>query len=192
MNSTPAPRTIEVELVGGLVAELRPILPTDAPLLEEGFNDLSESSRFARFGFGIDHLTNHELRYLTDVDLVNHVAWGAIIDGNAAGISRYVVLPGEDCAEVAVTVVDRYQQRGLGRRLFDALAAVARHDVLTAFCFEVAPTNEPVRRLFRDIVGQNADTGLLHGRMPVSDLPDGDHDSEFVALIEHYRAASWS
>lgn len=187
MESSPLLETVEIKLRSGLKAEFRPILPSDAPLLVEGLAGLSESSRFARFGVGISQLSGQELRYLTEVDHRNHVAWGATINGEAAGVGRYFIIEAEDCAEVALAVVDRFQRQGLGRALFDALTAVARHDGLPGFCFEVASSNEAVKRLLRGLTGQETSSGLLHGRALVADLPTGDYDDELIALIEKYR-----
>lgn len=180
-------KTIEVELVGGAVAELRPLVPEDAPLLAEGMAALSESSRFARFGIGIDHLSNQELRYLTEVDQRKHVAWGATIGGQAAGVGRYVLIDEQGCAEVAITVVDEHQRQGLGRYLFSALAAVARADGLESFCFEVAPSNTAVMRLLRGVAERSQVSGLVHGRAPLDQIPETDRDADFIALMESYR-----
>lgn len=188
MNSTPVLPTIEVPLQGDLVAELRPVLSDDAPLIEQGLAGLSEQSRFARFGIGIDRLTNQELRYLTDVDLFNHVAWGATIEGHGAGVGRYVILEDGTSAEVALTVVDRFQRRGLGRTLFSALTAVARHDGIETFRFEVEPSNEAVKRL---VIGDDeiGASGLMEGSWEISDLPEEERESAYVELIGHYRRA---
>lgn len=177
-----------IELASGVTAELRPVLPADAPLLAEGLSSMSEESRFARFGIGTDHLTHQELRYLTDVDLVRHVAWGALIDNEAAGIGRYVMLDDRLCAEVAVTVVDRFQRMGLGRALFRALTAVARHDGIETFCFEVAPSNEAVKRILDGISTSIGPSGLMAGTLEIADLPSDRHDGELVELLESYRS----
>lgn len=179
--------TVSIALGDGLAAEVRPLLPDDASLLEEGFMHLSPSSRFARFGVGMDHLSNHELRYLTEVDQRTHVAWGATIDGEAAGVSRYLVLADGNSAEIAVTVVDRFQRRGLGRKLFQALVAIARHDGLDTFRFEVDPSNEPVRWLIRDIAGGYPEPGNSLGEVTVANLPEDALDRPLVELMEAYR-----
>lgn len=179
--------TVSVPLAEGLVAEVRPILPGDVPLLEAGFEHLSESSRFARFGMGMDHLSNQELRYLTHVDHYGHVAWGATIAGDAAGVARYLVLPDGESAEIAVTVVDSFQRLGLGRHLFQALVAIARHDGLKTFRFEVDPSNEPVRWLIRDIAGGYPEPGSSLREVSVINLPERDLDQRLVDLMNIYR-----
>jgi GNAT superfamily N-acetyltransferase len=187
MKPTPVLPTIEVALANELTAQIRPILPGDGPLLEQGLSGLSQESRFTRFGIGIERLTSQELRYLTNVDLVNHVAWGATIDAQAAGVGRYVVLEDGVSAEVAVTVVDRFQRRGLGRTLFHALTAVARKDGLETFRFEVEPSNEAVKRL---VIGDSevSPSGLFRGSVLIKDLPVDRRESAFVELINHYRS----
>lgn len=190
MDSSALPETVEIQLKSGIKAEVRPILPIDAPLIAEGLSGLSESSRFARFGVGIHSLSSQELRYLSEVDHRTHVAWGATIGGEPAGVGRYFVLPEEGCAEVALAVVDKFQRQGLGRSLFDVLTAVARHDGVLSFCFEVASSNEPVKRLLRGLTGQETSSGLLHGRAHVADLPVTPYEDEVIALLEKYRAAT--
>lgn len=187
MDSSPLPETVEIELENGTKAEVRPILPIDAPLIVEGLSGLSESSRFARFGVGIYNLSNQELKYLTEIDHRSHVAWGATIGGEPAGVGRYFVIPEEGCAEVALTVVDKFQRQGLGRTLFDILTVVARHDGVSTFCFEVASSNEPVKRLLRGLTGQETSSGLLHGRALVADLPVSEYEEELISLLEKYR-----
>lgn len=190
MDSSPLPETVEIELRTGTKAKVRPILPIDAPLIAEGLSGLSESNRFARFGVGIDSLSSQELKYLSEVDQRNHVAWGATIGGEPAGVGRYFVIPEEGCAELALTVVDKFQRQGLGRSLFDVLAAVARHDGVPSFCFEVASSNEPVQRLLRGLTGQETSSGLLHGKAHVADLPVNAYEDEVIALLEKYRAGT--
>jgi GNAT superfamily N-acetyltransferase len=187
-DNRPLP-TVSVPLADGTTAALRPIIPADAALVEQGFSELSETSRFSRFGMGLNSLSRQELAYLTDVDLVGHVAWGATIDNSAAGVGRYVVLPGGGAAEVAVTVVDRYQRLGLGTHLFQALTAVARIDGVAQFNFEIDPSNQPVQELLGQVVKEVAKSGLVHGEVPIADLPIGDRDQELVELMNGYRGS---
>lgn len=180
--------TLSLALRDGSIAELRPIMPDDRPLLAEGLSQMSVESRFARFGTGVAHLTDSELDYLTVVDQMNHVAWGATIGGSPAGVGRYIRLPEEACAEIAVTIVDEYQGRGLGRLLFDAVVASARENRIPEVCFEVQPFNEAVRGIM-----SNADLdlddidGLVEARVQVTAIPASSHDADFASLLSAYR-----
>jgi GNAT superfamily N-acetyltransferase len=190
MPETPTPGlpTIAVTLRDGSVAELRPIHPEDRSLLAEGLSLMSIESRFARFGVGVDHLTRSELDYLTNVDQVGHVAWGAAIDDEPAGVGRYVRFSDPVCADLAVAVVDRFQRRGLGRVLFEALVASARANEVAELCFAVQPFNEAVRRILDGLnVALTESGGLVQGRIEVSAVPPTDRDHQFVELLVQAR-----
>ena len=171
----------------GVLANIRPILPSDAPLLVEGLGSLSEESRFARFGIGLDHLSRSELEYLTRVDHRDHVAMGALVGDVPAGVGRYVLIPDSNCAEVALAVVDEFQGRGLGRELFEALAAIARHDGVEFFCFEVAESNDRVRQILNHLEVEIT-AGLSDGRVELAELPDLAREKQYIELIELYRS----
>lgn len=178
---------LEVTLDDGSAAELSPLLAEDRDLLAEGMTQLSPETRFTRFGQGRGDLTPKELDYLTQVDQRLHVAWGAIAEGTAAGVGRYIV-DHEGCAEMAVTVLDRFQRRGLGRALFQALVAVARADGVDSICFEALPENLVVQRIFRGIPLQlDSDQGMVTGRVAIADIPVSKREAEMVELLEELR-----
>ena len=108
-----------VELRDGSRALIRPIRPEDKWRLQEGLAQLSPHSRFLRFHAPVERLTAAQLRYLTELDGRNHVAWVALLpdapEEPGMGVARYARLADEpDVAEAAITVLDRYQGRGLG------------------------------------------------------------------------------
>ncbi len=180
--------TLTLPLRDGSFAELRPVLPDDRLLLAEGLSHMSLESRFARFGTGVAHLSDAELDYLTRVDHVNHVAWGALVDGSPAGVGRYIRLPAQDCAEVAVAVVDAYQHRGLGRLLFDAVVASARANQINEVCLAVQPFNEAVRGILSEVDLDLDDIdGLVEARVRTADIPSSAHDPGFVEILAAYR-----
>jgi GNAT superfamily N-acetyltransferase len=187
----PAPSgarpTLEVTLKDGTVAELGPLTAEDRDRVLEGLSQMSEESRFARFGSGRSSLSDSELQYLTDVDQVSHVAWGATIGGNPAGAGRYIV--GDDGeAEIAITVVDRYQGIGLGKALFDALAASARAGEVEAFRFSIEPWNQVVLRMMQGFdVRFDESEGMLTGRLEIDHVPVGIREPDYVDLLDKAR-----
>jgi GNAT superfamily N-acetyltransferase len=181
--------TISITLRDGSTAELRPIHPDDRVLLAEGLSQMSLESRFARFGTGVDHFTDAELEYLTNVDHVAHVAWGALIDGEPAGVGRYIRFSDTLCADIALTVVDKFQGRGLGRVLFDALIASARANNVEELCFEVQPFNEAVRRMLAGLAANLDESGgMVKGRFEVASVPPSDLDDRYVELLARFQA----
>lgn len=184
---------VRVVLSNGLTADVRPVIPQDRTLVEAGFDQLSMAGRIARFGMALVHLNESELRYLTDVDQVNHVAWGARVDGAPAAIARYVLVSDGSCAEVAVAVVDGYQRLGLGRALVGALVASARHNGIARFCFVVDSANRHVLRLGGDAdIDLTEEGDTIQGVISVSALPVVDRAGEYVDLLTAAQRAQSS
>jgi GNAT superfamily N-acetyltransferase len=145
-------RTTTVALQDGTRVRLRPIVPDDKARLVGAFDRLSPESRYRRFMAPIAELTEEQLAHLTELDYRDHFAWLALsLDEPGlpgVGVSRYVRTPDEpDVAEAAVTVVDDYQGRGLGRLLLEALGAVALENEIRRFRGFVLEDNRPMREL---------------------------------------------
>ena len=134
---------------------IRPVQPEDKPLREIDFAHLSDRSHYFRFLRPIARLSDWELDYLTSMHGPDHVAFGAMditAEPLPVGIGRYVRLPAEPkAAEIAVTVIDSHQKRGLGSLLIGALAASAVMNVMSAFVALVHASNTPMPRLFREL-----------------------------------------
>jgi GNAT superfamily N-acetyltransferase len=145
----------------GTIARMRLLAPEDRDILRRGFEQLSQSSRYARFMAPKQRLTDEELRYLTEVDQERHFAIGAIAeagDGHGEaiglGIARFICLPdppaGEPrVAEAAIAVADRAQRQGLGKLLFLRLIAAAAERGVNRFRCEVLCDNASMRELIR-------------------------------------------
>jgi len=98
---------------------LRPIAPDDKALLQAGVAALSPESAYGRFLTGKSSLTVGELRYLTEIDGIDHIAL-LVLDGDddLVAVGRIVKDPERpDTAELAVVVCDAWQRRGIGRTL---------------------------------------------------------------------------
>jgi len=162
----------------GSTVLIRPVRSTDAPLLADGFARLSPQSRWMRFLGTKTSLSATELRYLTDVDHYDHEAIGALsaADGRGVGIARYIRDTNDPrSAEVAVTIVDDWQGRGLGTELLARLSDRARQAGIDRFTALVSTQNDAMAGLLRTL------GACLGGRGPgtveyevASLIPPGD------------------
>lgn len=123
------PPVLRLSLADGRPVALRPVVPSDRDRLAAGFDELSVESRRLRFLGSVSTLHDAHLRYLTEVDHVDHVAWGALDltdpDAPGFGVGRFVRLaeaPGT--AEFSLTVLDSAQGLGVGQLLLAVLAVV--------------------------------------------------------------------
>jgi RimJ/RimL family protein N-acetyltransferase len=128
----------------GRVVDVRPLERSDREGLAAAVTRLSERTRYLRFATGKPRLTKRELDFLVDVDHHRHEAIVAIDPSTGRGVAvvRYVQVPGEpDVAEIAATVTDDWQGRGLGTALLAQLAARARVEGYSAFRASVLASN---------------------------------------------------
>lgn len=173
---------------GGTIT-LSPLVESDRELLEAGLEELSIESRYSRFGQGMSRLTDRELDYLSSVDQRSHVAWGAAVEGEIAGVGRYIVPAPGECAEFAITVIDAFQRRGVGLALFRALAVIARHDDVGELCFEAQEDNEAVIRIMREFdIATFAAEGTIGARLRLVDFPVDPMAAEIVEVMEEVRS----
>ena len=127
MNTSPA-LPGELTLRDGTPAMIWPLLPTDVRALREMFRRLSPESRQRRFLAPLSELDDAMIELLVgDVDGVHHIALLLTVfppDGEErpVGIARLIQDPADPAtADVAFTVADDWQGRGVGTALAEAL-----------------------------------------------------------------------
>lgn len=127
---------VESRLPDGTRALILPLLPQDREALSTGYDHLSDESRVHRFMAGVPHLTDAMLAHLVDeVDGVDHVALALVTIndddvGTPAGVARIIRYPeAPTTADVAVTVVDEWQGRGVAGVLLAELLQARPHGV---------------------------------------------------------------
>ena len=141
---------------------IRQVRGSDAPLLADGFARLSARSRQMRFLSPKHSLSAAELRFFTEVDHYDHEAIGALspADGRGVGIARYVRdVDDPEAAEIAVTIADDWQGRGLGTELLAQLSDRARQAGICRFTATVAYGNGAMAALLQNMGAELAGHG---------------------------------
>ncbi|HTP21815.1 MAG TPA: GNAT family N-acetyltransferase [Solirubrobacteraceae bacterium] len=149
---------------------------SDRELLLRGFERLSPESRYRRFLVPMAELTDEMVRYLTEVDHHDHEAMIALDEDTAEGIgvARYVRNRDRpNVAELAVTVIDDWQGRGLGTLLVEVLSARAREEGIITFSALMLARNEEMMDLLKHldavrIVDQ--ELGTIEIEVPIPDI----------------------
>lgn len=148
----PAARSKTVVLRDGSPVLIRPIQAGDGPLVADVFARLSDTSRWMQFLAAKKELSPAELRYLTEIDHRDHEALAAVdpADGRGVGIARYIRhVETPQAAEVAVTVVDDWQRRGVGTELLSRLTGRAVQEGIGRFTAVAAADNVAAIGLLR-------------------------------------------
>ena len=157
---------VEVTTSDGTPIRVRRGLRSDTAALLAGFEHLGEESRYHRFFTAMPILSNPVLDQLTDVDGPYRMAIAAFDptrdsevgtdDGYGVGVARCIPSRADQrTAELAVTVIDEYQGRGVGRVLLEALVVGALHGGLTSLYGYVMTTNAPMVHLFGRLGGRD-------------------------------------
>jgi GNAT superfamily N-acetyltransferase len=143
LRDPATPQSEELVRIGAPIAlrdgsrvRIRQLRRSDGPVLLRGFRRLSPESRYRRFLTPTPELSEGTVRYLVEIDHRNHEALMALDEqrNEGVGVARYVRDPGRpDAAEVAVTVVDDWQGRGLGTLLLEGITMRAREEGVDTF-----------------------------------------------------------
>lgn len=173
----------EATLKDGTRVYLRPIRPGDKESLQRGLQQMSPESRYRRFFAPVDHLTDQQLRYFTEVDQQDHLAWVAGLPDRPhsplVAVARCVRLKDEpDAADAAVTVIDAEQGKGLGRLLLRVLAESAIKRGIKRFTLSVLGENEKMLALMHDAgaVSDGVHGGVHEMHVVLPDAVEGlDH-----------------
>jgi GNAT superfamily N-acetyltransferase len=172
------PAAREFALRDGSRVLVRPIRPEDKQALREGFQRLSARSRYRRFLSSLGQLSEQQVRHLTEVDYVDHMAWVAVDLSRptrlGVGVARYIRLPEEPtAAEAAVTVLDGYQGRGIGTILLRMLAESAGAHGIRSFRGYVLAENVPMMEILDGLGAKVTQEGtLLRVDVPIPPTPD--------------------
>lgn len=154
-------------LTDGTEVVIRPIRASDKVLLAAGFSRLSETTVRKRFLGPKKRLTGAELRYLTEVDGLDHHAIVAVEpgwDGDILAVARYVRLAEDPlAAEAAIVVCDALQGQGLGKLLARMIADAARSHGIRRIHATMSSENPPAMALMQVIAERLRDGGHDHG-----------------------------
>ena len=112
--------------VDGTPLTVRPIQISDTERLARMFARLSAASVHQRFFSPIRELPQSTLLHLVEVDHCRRDALVALDGDEIVAVARYdgLGVPGTRDAEIALTVEDAWQRRGVGRRLIRRLGVV--------------------------------------------------------------------
>lgn len=157
---------------------IRALRPDDGERILDLFHRLSADSIRRRAFTAKSELTERELRYLTNVDFVRHVALAAVLreagTERIIGVGRYVCSPAapQSCrrAEVAFTVADEHQGRGIGTSLLEHLAGIARSAGIEELEADVMDDNAQMLGVFAASgfdVHESEVSGVYHVRFPI-------------------------
>jgi acetyl coenzyme A synthetase (ADP forming)-like protein len=165
ISAYPTGYETDVVLRDGTTLHLRPIRPDDDRKLLDLFRRMSEESLYYRF-MSVPKLDLDKVARLAQVDYDGQFVLVAETNGPLAAVAGYYRT--ERCdgrAEVAFAIPDALQGRGIGTKLLERLAEIARARGLSAFDAYVLGDNRRMMDVFLEsgfAVTHEIERGVFH------------------------------
>ena len=177
---------IPIRVRDGTPLMLRPVLPGDNERTVHGHIQFSSETLYRRF-MTARLPTPALMAYLSEVDYVDHFVW-VVTDGSDPMADARFVRDEADptIAEIAFTVADAYQGRGIGSFLIDALSIAARVDGVERFSARMLSENLPMRTIMDryGAVWEREDVGVITTVIDVPRRSDLDLKRDVADQIE--------
>lgn len=178
---------IPIRVRDGTHLMLRPVLPGDSERTVHGHIQFSSETLYRRF-MTARLPTPALMHYLSEVDYVDHFVW-VVIDGiDPVADARFVRDEADpSVAEIAFTVADAYQGRGIGTFLINALSIAARVAGVEKFSARMLSDNLPMRTIMDHYgaIWQREDIGVITTVVDVPRRRDHGFRRDVAAQIEH-------
>ncbi len=141
-------------LPSGAEIPFRVVRPDDARALQRLFGRCSERTIYLRFFGSMENLSDEKAKYFASTDGVDHfglVALDPQDPNEIIAVARYARIPGDERAEYAALVEDRWQGEGVGAGLTHRLIEEARGNGVSSFYALVKGANKRMLNVFRHL-----------------------------------------
>jgi acyl-CoA hydrolase/GNAT superfamily N-acetyltransferase len=148
----PRELRVSMPLDDGTQVNFRPIHPTDEHRMRDLFYALSKESVYYRWMSHLKRMPRKEIQNYVYIDHRDQVAIvGTLPESHGEDIiavGGYYLHPKTNRAEVAFTVLDDWQNRGIGTFLLKQLIRVAKRHGIAGFTAEVLRQNKAMQEVF--------------------------------------------
>ena len=141
-------------LPSGAEVPFRAVRPGDAPALQRLHGRCGERTIYLRFFGSMEKLSDEQARYFASTDGVDHLGLVALDPQDQheiIAVARYARSPGDERAEYAALVEDRWQGEGVGAGLTRRLIEEARGNGVSSLYALVMGENKRMLNVFRHL-----------------------------------------
>ncbi len=139
----------------GQKVTIRPAKPVDERRIQEHYYTLPKEDVLTRFFCQKTIFARAEMETRSHVDYVNDLTLVAVVGefgfGRIVAVAESMKLDSENLAEVAFSVSEDFQGKGLGTLFLQKLAAAARENGISGLIAFTIPTNKAMVNLFKTL-----------------------------------------
>jgi len=148
----PAQYEETITLRTGEKVFVRPIRPDDEPMMREMFYEFSERTKYLRYHAALKAMPHNKMQIFCTVDYDTEMALVGLVGPPGAeqiiAVSRYMTDAERRSAEVAFTVQDDWQRKGLGTYFFEKLVKIGVERGIKEFHAYVLVENAGMLKIF--------------------------------------------
>jgi GNAT superfamily N-acetyltransferase len=145
----------ETLVINGQSVNIRPSKPVDERRIQEHYYSLPKEDVLTRFFCQKTIFGRTEMESRSHVDYVNDMTLVAVVGdfgfGRVVAVAESMKLDGDNLAEVAFSVSEDFQGRGLGTFFLKKLAAAARENGIGGLLAYTFPSNKAMINLFKTL-----------------------------------------
>ena len=145
----------ETLLINGEKIFIRPSKPVDERRIQEHYYSLPKEDVLTRFFCQKTIFGRTEMESRSHVDYVNDLTLVAVVGefgfGKVVAVAESMKITGSNISEVAFSVSEEYQGKGLGTFFIKKLAAVARESGISGLTAYTFPSNKAMIALFKTL-----------------------------------------
>ena len=147
----PEELELNAETKANLKVFIRPVRPTDEPLVRDLFYKFSRDTVYYRFFSYISAMPHDKLAKFVNVDYESEMMLVAVLkqagEEKIIGMAGYALDKATGLAEFAFAIADEWQNKGIGTVLFSYLIKIAKMKNISGFVGYVLDTNVGAYRL---------------------------------------------
>jgi GNAT superfamily N-acetyltransferase len=143
-----------VEIDGEKIT-FRPAKPVDERRIQEHFYQLDRKDIISRFFHEKKQFVRDDVEGMSQIDYIRNMTIIAVVGefgfDRVVGVGEYYLDPAKNMAEIAFSVSQSYQGKGLGKILIRKLAEAAKENSIGGLFACTSPQNKKMINLFRTL-----------------------------------------
>jgi acyl-CoA hydrolase len=145
----------ETRKINGNIITIRPAKPVDERRIQEHFYSQDKEDIYSRFFQARSKFVRNDVEGMFQIDYIKNLTLLAVVGefgfGKVVAVAEYLMDPANNMAEVAFSVSNTLQGKGIGKILITKLAEAARENGIAGLTAYTLPGNQGMIKLFKSL-----------------------------------------